>query len=130
MTRGGLYIDGLVVFENITETAVLARRVTETKYFPELRAIMVHSSARLSNTPIIHAKTGFPVIEVSTDVSQKRGYKTTLVGGRQLSVRTELEGPYAQSMLALTMTHGALPEPLRVAHLLGDMTTPKIHQTR
>lgn len=121
VTRGGLYMDGLVVFENGSE-AVLARRVTETRYFPELRAIMVHSSALLSNLSLMRAKTGLPIIELSTDAGRKkRGYKIAFVGARRLLIRTEMDARNTQSILALTMKRGSLPEPLRVAHLLGDI---------
>lgn len=126
VTRGGLYMDGLVVFENDTETAVLARGVTQTKYFPELRAIMVHGSALPINTRLMHAKTGLPIIEVSTDVSQKKqGYKTAFVDSRRLLIRTAADEPDTQRMLALTMRLGGLPEPLRIAHLLGNIAPLK-----
>ena len=131
ITRGGLYLDGVFAFEKYSKTATLARKVTETKYFPELRAIMTHGSKPSLDAGIIQRTTGLPVITVSPDGRvDSQGYKNISARKGQLRIKTSMLGASLQDILSLTMIRGNLPEPVRIAHLLGKLSLWQIDHAR
>jgi endonuclease V-like protein UPF0215 family len=119
VVRGGLYLDGIIVFPKKHTTAQLTNRIRETKYFPELRLIMIHGFTRDLNSATIERISRLPVIRVSRGTQTKRG---TFQGNEfGLSVKTKLDRPTLRRILTLTQVLGPLPEPVRVAHLLAKL---------
>ena len=122
VTRGGIYLDGVIRFSkplNIIPSD-LATAITRTKYFPELRAIMIHDlSDRWKPNPIQRI-TRLPVITVSlkqrTDDSSFQLFKEKR---RRLWIRTGFATTSSSQILSLTWRNSGLPEPLRIAHLLA-----------
>jgi endonuclease V-like protein UPF0215 family len=120
IVRGGLYLDGVVVFPSNLNAAKLTDEIVETKYFPELRAIMVHDPTTRLGSESTMRKTGLPAIFVDRQIRGKRpmGMRDR---PRLLSIRTELDRPSLARVLDLTQRGGFLPEPLRIAHLLAKL---------
>jgi endonuclease V-like protein UPF0215 family len=131
VTRGGLYLDGVFTLEKAAKSSVLARKVTETKYFPELRTIMIHGSTPALDAGVIERTTLLPVITVPVESQgDDRGYKTIEITGRRISVKTRMDSKILLDILSLTVIRGLLPEPIRIAHLLAKMSLSNPHQTR
>lgn len=122
VVRGGLFQDGVLFFsrERDPPGEDVANGIVETKYFPELRSIMIHDPAGRLDPARIEQKTRLPVIEVSEEAPMnRRGYR--LIHGRRtdLWVKTRLPDPITNKILSITWTIGPLPEPVRVAHTLS-----------
>ena len=131
VTRGGLYLDGVFVFERSLNPALLARKVAETKYFPELKAIMLHGANSPSDARIVQRTTKLPVITISPD-GRLNGqvYKNISTRNERLRVKPSIRDLNLQDILSLTKTSGSLPEPVRIAHLLGKLSLPEIDHVR
>ena len=122
VVRGGLFEDGVLFFsqERGPSGEGVTNGIVETKYFPELRSIMIHDPAGRLDPARIEQKTKLPVIEVSEEAPMSvRGYR--LVHGRRtdLWVKTRLSALITEKILSITWTMGRLPEPVRVAHILS-----------
>ncbi len=122
VVRGGLFQDGVFFLPQKRDRSIedLANSIVETKYFPELRSIMVHDPPGRLDPARIERETRLPVIEVSEETPMsERGYK--LFHGRRADiwVKTRLRTIIIQKILAITWTTGRLPEPVRVAHVLS-----------
>src|SRR5207245_11174283 len=67
IVRGGLYLDGVVPFRSSRNDASrrFARRIIESAYFPELRAIMLHDPDSQVDTTAVERLTGLPTIVIS-----------------------------------------------------------------
>ncbi len=122
IVRGGVYMDGVEVFPSnpILDNRSIGSAILETRFFLELRLIMTHDPERRLNIKIIESLTRLPVIQVAS--SRKRnsnGFKTYKVGRKKLQVKSSLLPRTLQEILSTTWTTGTLPEPLRIAHLLG-----------
>ena len=124
VVRGGLFEDGVLFFSQERDPfgEDVTNSIVETKYFPELRSVMIHDPAGRLDPVRIEQKTKLPVMEVSEAPMNKRGYR--LVPGRRtdLWVKTRLPAPITRKILAITWTMGGLPEPVRVAHILSKTT--------
>jgi hypothetical protein len=119
VNRGGSYLDGVIGFMGSERgSGPLAKKITESKYFPELRLVMIHDPSKLLDTSRIERTTGLPSMAVST-VPVGRAYRVFLVGRQRLWIKTRLDTTTIQRILSLTWKMARLPEPLRVAHILA-----------
>jgi len=125
--RGGQFLDGVFTLNDPGRLSdrEIARRIVGTRYFPELRAIMVHDPKNRSNTDTIEKATRLPVITVSSIRPRRRGFRVAPAGRGGLWVRTSLPDETLSRILSLTTVFGKLPEPARVAHLLAKTRMPK-----
>jgi endonuclease V-like protein UPF0215 family len=122
IARGGVYMDGVEVFPSnpILDSRLIGSAILETRFFPELRLIMTHDPETRLDTKVIERLTKLPVIQVNS--ARKRnpnGFKQYKVGRKELQVKSSLRPRTIQEILSTTWTTGTLPEPLRIAHLLG-----------
>ena len=82
--------------------------------------IMTHDPEARLDARIIERLTKLPVVQVNW--ARKRnlnGFKPYKVGRKELQVKSSLLPRTLQEILSTTWTTGTLPEPLRIAHLLG-----------
>ena len=127
VARGGLYLDGVISFPSNTKNAMsaCARGVVDSAYFPELRAIMLHSPDDERASRSLEIMTGLPTIAISKDEPRHDGgYKVFRRNRGRLWVKTRLELVILTKILTVSWTFGRLPEPLRVAHLLASLAFP------
>ena len=122
VVRGGLFLDGVIALPRKGEDDTLGRKIRQTKYFPELKLIMIHDVKRVIGVPPIHRITGLPIVAIRTS----RPVRARVSRGEVSSETRQWETiGLDPSMLAriqtMTKTKGALPEPLRIAHLLGKL---------
>jgi len=104
-----------------------ARRIVDSAYFPELRAVMLHDPGDERDSRPLERITSLPTIAISKDEpGQGRGYKVFNARPGELWVRTRLELTILKKILTASWTFGRLPEPLRVAHLLASLDSPEI----
>lgn len=122
VVRGGLFQDGVFCLRRMKDpfSEDIAKGIVETKYFPELRSIMIHDPADTLDSSRIERRTRLPVIKVSEEPMSMRGYR--LVHGRRadLWVKTRLRTLIMNRILSVTWTMGLFPEPVRVAHILSE----------
>ena len=120
VVRGGLFLDGVITFPRKTDT--LGRKIGETRYFPELKLIMIHDVEKVIEVPQMHRIIGLPIIAVGTSGPVRARVSKSEGGSETRQWETIGLDP---SMLArihtITKTKGTLPEPLRIAHLLGKL---------
>src|SRR2546425_2411938 len=66
VVRGGVYLDGVLVFESkpILKSRSIASAIRGTRFFPELRLIMVHDPKSRLEAKVIERLTKLPVIQV------------------------------------------------------------------
>lgn len=124
VTRGGLYLDGVISIPSNPKNPMreCARRVVDSAYFPELRAVMVHGLDDEPDLRPIETITSLPTIAISKDEPRHgRGYKVFHGKPGRLWVKTRLELTILKKILTVSWTFGRLPEPLRVAHLLASL---------
>jgi endonuclease V-like protein UPF0215 family len=122
VTRGGYYLDGVLVLPSkpSIETTWIASTILRTRFFPELRLIMIHDPETRLEASIVQRLTKLPVIQVdSTRKRQSDGFKSYKIGHKQLMARSSLPPRTLQEIFLTTWTTGMLPEPLRIAHLLA-----------
>jgi uncharacterized protein len=119
VARGGLYLDGVMGLQGAdsTNSLAVAKFVQASRYYPELRVIMIHDKGRHLNARRLEEEVGLPLIQVAT--SPKRGYKRYLTKNGAVSVRTRLSAETVTRIVSLTWTRGTMPEPLRIAHLIA-----------
>lgn len=128
VVRGGLYLDGVVSFPSYRNDSsrMLAKRITESPHFPELRAIMLHDPNDQLDPMVVERLTELPTMVISRDKPDRgRGYYGFHGDLGRLWVRTRLESTTLRKMLSISWTIGKLPEPLRIAHLLRK---PKVQK--
>jgi endonuclease V-like protein UPF0215 family len=122
IVRGGLYLDGVLAFPLKNNSVELAREITETKYFPELRVIMIHDPIHRLNSRVIQRITAMPLIQVPLGTKTKVGNRETLGNKSSRDRRgTVLHPSVLRRILALTQGREVLPEPARIAHLLAKL---------
>ena len=122
VTRGGNYLDGVLVLppKPTLNTIWIASAIIRTRFFPELRLIMMHDPETQLDAKVIERLTKLPIITVdSTRKRQSDGFKSYKVREKQLQVKSSLPSEILQEILSTTWTTGILPEPLRVTHLLA-----------
>jgi hypothetical protein len=126
--RGGLNMDGVISTSPNPKTAMRewGRRIVDSAYFPELRAIMLHNPNGELDSLLLERITGLPTMSISKDApNHSRGYATFHGSLGRLWVKTQLESTILKKILAASWTTGKLPEPLRVAHLLARLDLRK-----
>lgn len=119
--RGGLYLDGVLRLGRTGRSSgQIGREIRQSKYFPELRILMLHDPSQTIILKTIHRETKLPMLTVSTQ-KPKDDVDHLFFRGRlgRIWVKTMLDKPTVQRILDLTWTTSRLPEPLRVAHLLA-----------
>jgi len=122
VVRGGLYLDGVVVFPRRLRAGQLANEIKSSKYFPELRTIMVHDLHRDLSSETIERITRLPTIRVSLDGrSWDRGTGVLYKRQYKLRIRTRLDQSSLRKVLGITQVISHVPEPLRIAHLLAKL---------
>jgi endonuclease V-like protein UPF0215 family len=124
IVRGGLYLDGILAFSKKISSDQLAREITQTKYFPELRIIMLHDRYGNLNPRILQRITQLPFINIP-HVENKRAHGARDFGSTRYqdwSARG-LDPSMLRRILGLTQVRGPLPEPARIAHLLAKLHT-------
>ncbi len=128
VVRGGLFLDGIISFQQNgnRRTQDVVGKILKTKYFPELRSIMVHDPKSRLDPAKIEQVTRLPIIQVSgAKPGNGKGYEVIYRTKYTLWVKTKLESTTLERILSLTWTTGLLPEPVRVAHLLARTMIPK-----
>ncbi len=129
VVRGGLFEDGVISLprKRSHPNGDIVAKILETKYFPELRSIMVHDPKRRLDPASIEQMTRLPIIQVSeAKPGNETGYKVFYRTRGKLWVKTRLQSLILDKILSLTWTTGLLPEPVRVAHLLAGTTIPRM----
>jgi endonuclease V-like protein UPF0215 family len=122
IVRGGLYLDGVLVFPRKINSVELARNIIGTKYFPELRVIMIHDPIHRLNSLVIRRITAMPLIQVPLGTKTKVGNRGALGNQPGRYWRgTALDRSTQRKIVTLTLVRGALPEPARIAHLLANL---------
>lgn len=130
VTRGGLYLDGVFTLRD-AKTADLARKVIGTKYFPELRAIMIHGSNPAVDANVVERTTSLPVITIPIDHQVRgRGYRNVRLGKNCIPVKSKMDSQTLMDTLSLTTLRAHLPEPVRIAHLLAKLSLTNVDQAR
>jgi endonuclease V-like protein UPF0215 family len=122
VVRGGLYLDGIVVFspKSTRWNSSIANGVIRSRFYPELKLIMTHDSEQRLEVRKIERMTGLPVLEVRARTRGRlNGFRRFRVARKELQVRSSLETRIVQEVLERTWTMGSLPESLRVAHLIA-----------
>src|SRR5260370_41400655 len=69
VARGGLYLDGVISFPPNPENTMreCARRIVDSAYFPELRAVMLHDPGDERDSRSLERITSLPTIAISKD---------------------------------------------------------------
>jgi len=122
IVRGGLYLDGILTFQQNINSDELAREIAETKYFPELRVIMSHDPKHRLNSRTIQRITAMPLIEIPLSIRTKvRLAETKEDQSGQGWKGAALDPLILKKILALTRVTGHMPEPVRIAHLVAKL---------
>ncbi len=121
VTRGGDLLDGIISFPTLArpDSRRIAQQIRQTRYYPELRAVMIHDPGHRSKPEVIERTSRLPVIRVLAKKPGHRRYRIILVKRGLLWVQTGLSDETLRKVLSLTWTWGRLPEPARAAHLLA-----------
>ncbi len=120
--RGGLYLDGVII---VQADVRVSKAIVDSKYYPEIRAIMLHDPQGKLKPEDVESETRLPVIGVSTSDPKHSGYEKFQVRGRTLWLKTHLATSTVEKILRLTLSAWKLPEPVRIAHLLSRTRYPK-----
>ena len=128
IVRGGIYVDGIISFPSSGNDAsrMVAKRIIESAYFPEVRAIMQYDPDDQLDSTVVERITKLPTMVISNDKpNDGRGYQCFQGDLGRLWVKTRLESTTLKKILSVSWTTGKLPEPLRVAHLLAKLIEQK-----
>ena len=128
IVRGGTYLDGMISIPSSGNDAsgIVAKRIIESAYFPEVRAIMQYDPDDQLDSTVVERITKLPTMVVSNDKpNDGRGYQCFQGDLGRLWVKTRLESTTLKKILSVSWTTGNLPEPLRVAHLLAKLKEQK-----
>lgn len=119
--RGGLYLDGvLLVGQRVKAAGDIGKYIRESKYFPELKILMLHDPSGSIESESVKAETRLPVLTISTQKPRHdKSFQPFLTHLGRIWISSLLDTATVSRILQLTWTAGRLPEPVRVAHLLG-----------
>lgn len=144
--RGGHFIDGVLStkakVDGTDSTDKIAEMINKSKFKQQIRAIFLNGIAvggfNVIDIEELHSKTKIPVIVVIRDFPDfKKIYSAldNLKMKQQKKIIESLPEPTkvgkiyiqytgltldkAKDMLRITCTHSFIPEPIRVAHLIG-----------
>ena len=115
--RGGLYLDGVLMPGK--RASKIGRDILGSKYFPELKILMIHDAFDTVDSESVQKETRLPVLKISTKRPRRDKSQSFHSSRGRIWVKTLLDTATVQRILDLTWTTGRLPEPVRVAHLLG-----------
>jgi len=146
--RGGVFMDGLIStsaqVDGDDATEKIIEMIKKTKHRPQLQVIMLKGVAvggfNVIDIREIFKKTKIPVIVVMKDKPDlekiekalsnvKEGKKKMeqirktgkIVKSRHLYVQSAgISGRKISEIIGMTCTHGKIPEPIRVAHLIAS----------
>jgi endonuclease V-like protein UPF0215 family len=121
VVRGRLYLDGVLAFSKKDSSGQLGQEISESKYFPELKIIMVHDPDRHLDSAEIRQTTMLPLINVPY-VENNKGCGA--MRGRSSYHRRQAQGLDPSTLRRiheLTHVRTGLPEPVRIAHILGKL---------
>ena len=122
-------MDGVISFRPDPKNAMreCARRIVDSAYFPELRAIMLHNPDDERDSRSLERMIGLPTMAISKD-EPFHGRSRKVFHGKlgRLWVKTRLELANLERILTISWTFDKLPEPLRVAHLLASLDFPDV----
>jgi len=145
--RGGQFMDGVVSsiidIDGDNATSVMIQLVQSCKFQPQLRCILLDGIAvggfNIIDTQQLAEQTGIPVLIVIRDYPDIQSMhaalkklemerKITLLNkagpieqvNKVYVQRINLSSEEAKEILDITCTHSHLPEPLRIAHLIGQ----------
>ncbi|MBS3133061.1 DUF99 family protein [Candidatus Woesearchaeota archaeon] len=148
--RGGSSIDGVlsevVDVDGTDSTAKIIKMVAKSKFYPQLKAILLKGLAfggfNLIDIAKVSGKTKVPVIVIMRRIPNTGKMKEALVKlGKKSSIKliekagrihkagvlymqfsgTTLEK--AKEIIRISCTRGNIPEPIRVAHLMASGVT-------
>jgi endonuclease V-like protein UPF0215 family len=119
--RGGLYLDGVLLLGHRAKSACrIGKDIRESKYFPELKILMLHDPSVTIEGETVEKETRLPLLRISTKKPRHNKSSQSFQSRRgRLWVETLLDTATVRRILDLTWTMGRLPEPVRVAHLLA-----------
>jgi len=128
-------------------TAAIAKMVSQSRFVKQVRCVMLDSPCmagfNVVDMDALHAETGIPVMSVSRDgpdfvkieaalrkhfpdwerrliLLKKPGFRT-LTLDHPVHVRAVgMTGPEAEQFIAKSVVRGAIPEPIRLAHLIAS----------
>lgn len=147
VVRGGSFLDGVlstrVQVDGSDSTERIIHMVNSTGHRGQLRVLFLNGVTfggfNVADLPEINKRTGLPVLAVSRKmpdfvrirkaVRKFRDWKEKLAAMRHAGPMRKYNNIYfqsvgldaedAKSILALTITHGNVPEPIRVAHIIA-----------
>jgi endonuclease V-like protein UPF0215 family len=116
--RGGLYLDGILTFHETT-TKRLGEEIRESRYYPELRIIMLHDPKSRLDTQELWKATGLPIIEITKSKSPSKNTCARFEKkNKTIYARSKLNPETIRKIIRLSWVIDDLPEPVRVAHSL------------
>ncbi|MBI2141654.1 DUF99 family protein [Candidatus Woesearchaeota archaeon] len=144
--RGGSSLDGVMTttaaVDGIDATVKITRMIKKSKFYTQLRAIMLNGIAvggfNVIDIRQLHRKTKIPVIVVMRDYPEIGKIKATLAGlgmkgkvgliekagkiSKVDNVYVQISGcslEKAKEFLRISCTRSHIPEPIRAAHLIA-----------
>lgn len=131
VVRGGLYLDGVIRHELGGQLEQgLANAILASKYYPELRMLMLHDPKHQLDYARMDRLVGLPTMEVSLTKRTGNAWSPFQSEHGKMLYRSSLARSVAQSVLSLTWQYGELPEPVRIAHLLSrDRTSVRARES-
>ena len=123
VVRGGSFLDGVVRFALARNgERQLSSEVLATKYYPELRVLMLHDPGKRLVSDRLEKVVGLYVIRISERASN--GYSVFRSEHSRVFQKSHLTCSTVDRILSVTWTYGTLPEPVRIAHLLASRRPP------
>jgi len=146
MFRGGLYLDGVlsskVRVDGNNSTKKIIETINKCKFKPQLQAILLDGIAlggfNIIDVQKVNKKTGLPVIVVMREypniqdikdalkkIKKERKIKLLEKAGQIHKVGkifiqiVGIDLEHARQIIKVTCTRSYIPEPIRVAHLIG-----------
>ena len=127
VVRGGMYLDGFVHFDmERNGSRQLGNYVLATKYYPELRALMLHDPKNRLVITAVENVTMLPVISISKGGRAAKGYSVFRSQHGVVQRKSSLPSSTVDKILSVTWTYGMLPEPARVAHELASHSLSRL----
>jgi endonuclease V-like protein UPF0215 family len=121
VVRGGMYLDGVLHFDlDRYGSRQVGKQILATKYYPELRALMLHDPKNRLATSTVENVTMLPAISIYKGRKAARGYSVFRSQHGVVQRKSNLPSSTVDKILSVTWTYGTLPEPARVAHELAS----------
>lgn len=145
--RGGDFLDGVlsssVAVDGSDSTSKMAAMVNKSKFYPQLRAIMLKGIAaggfnlidiqklsKSTKVPVIVVMRKLPRLDEIRSALKKLGMKRKIKLLEKAGKITKVGNLYiqftgcslqkAKEILRITCTHSYIPEPIRVAHIMAS----------